>query len=343
MLGLKVNIKYTEKIKKALIEKNILTRSHLGKRDNNAFIFPILKKSKDILDIVPGSEYVDDVFDTADRNQSYKNFLKPRLTEEELSELPTSYDIIGDIIIIDIRDKKRSVEIGEALLKAHKNIKVILRKRGQHQGEFRTQPLSYVAGEKRKVTNYKENNITLRLDVEEVYFSPRLSTERKRIFTQVKKGEKILVMFSGCGPYPITISKNTEAEKIIAIEKNPVAHKYALINKEINKVNNVDFILSDVKNAVPKLDMVFDRILMPLPKDAEDFLTLALSVSKEKTIIHFYDFEHESEFKKGPEKIKLAAKAFGASVKILRTVKCGQYSPGKFRICVDFNVAFFEK
>ena len=36
----------------------------------------------------------------------------------------------------------------------------------------------------------------------------------------------------------------------------------------------------DVRDVVPKLKKKFDRILMPLPKSAEEFLDIALSASK---------------------------------------------------------------
>ena len=105
--------------------------------------------------------------------------------------------------------ENKEKDISQYLLDTNKSINTILKKSGQHSGEFRTQKLKYLAGEDKKEAIYKENSILLKLDVEEVYFSPRLSTERKRIFEQVKKDEKVLVMFCGCAPYPCTISKNT--------------------------------------------------------------------------------------------------------------------------------------
>ena len=85
------------------------------------------------------------------------------------------------------------------------------------------------------------------MNVEKVYFSPRLSEERKRIFQQVKNNETILVMFSGIAVYPIVISKNTKAKAIVGIEINPIAHKYALENLKLNKISNVKLFLDDVK------------------------------------------------------------------------------------------------
>jgi len=134
------------------------------------------------------------------------------------------------------------------------------------------------------------------------------------------------------------LSKNTNARKIIGIEKNPVGHKYGLINLKLNKIKNVDLINGDVIDIVPKLKQKFDRIIMPLPKDADTFLDIAFTVVRKGTIIHMYDFEHESELDLGEKKVLDAAKKANINVKILKTVKCGQYSPGKFRICIDFKI-----
>jgi len=78
---------------------------------------------------------------------------------------------------------------------------------------------------------------------------------------QVKKNERILVMFSGIAPYPVVFAKNTEAKKIVGVEWNPTAHKFAEKNIIINKVQDkVEVIKGDVRKIVPKLKK-FDRIV----------------------------------------------------------------------------------
>jgi tRNA (guanine37-N1)-methyltransferase len=84
--------------------------------------------------------------------------------------------------------------------------------------------------------------------------------------------------------------------------------------------------------------MKFDRIIMPLPKSADDYLEVAIKVSKKGTIIHFYDFQQEGEFEKSAEKIKKACQAAKRECKILGITKCGQSAPREFRVCVDFEV-----
>jgi tRNA (guanine37-N1)-methyltransferase len=269
-----------------------------------------------------------------------KQALKGKLTKKEFENLVTSYDIIGDIAIIEIPTKleKKEKLIAETLLNLHKQIKVVVKKAGIHRGIYRRQKLKILAGEKRKTTEYKENNVRIKLHIEDVYFSPRLATERKRIAELVKSGEEILVMFSGCAPYPLVIAKNTKSKEIYAIEINPIAHKFALENVKLNKLNNIKLFLGDVRMIIPTIKKKFDRILMPLPLTGENFLDIALTAAKKKAIFHFYDFLKEDEFYLAKEKIKKVCDAAKRKFKILRIVKAGQIKPREYRICVDFSV-----
>ncbi len=268
-----------------------------------------------------------------------KDYLKDRLTKKEYDIFPTSFDIIGDIAIFnEIPEElsKKEKLIARSLMELYRNLKVVCKKVGKYSGKYRTMKLKIIGGEKRKETLYLENGSRFLLDVEKVYFSPRLGTERKRISDLVKKNENVLVMFSGCGPYTIQIAK--KASKVTAIEANPVAHKYALKNLELNKIRNAEVLKGDVKNIVPKLKEKFDRIVMPLPKTAEKYLKYAFDVSKRGTIIHFYSFAQENEFNEAKEELLKSCKAFKKNCKILRIVKAGEYSPRTYRICIDFRV-----
>ncbi len=263
----------------------------------------------------------------------YKN-LKLILTKKELSLMPRSFEVVGDILIFSRfpqQLKKKERIIGNKILSLLNNIKVVCIKDSKHSGKYRTNKIRIIAGEKRKITLHKENNVLVKVDVEKCYFSPRLSTERLRIANQVKN-ENVLVMFSGIGIYCLTLAK--KAKQVYGIEANPVAHKYALENLKLNKIDNVKLIKGDVKKVVPKLKQKFDRIIMPLPKDAYKFLDIALKVIKKKGIIHLYDFEDEKEIYKAVEKIQSKVKKF----KVLNIVKCGQFGVRKYRICVDFKV-----
>lgn len=274
--------------------------------------------------------------------RNLKYYLKNKLPEKELRLVPSSFDVVGDILIFAEFPKELSKKekiIGETILKNYNNIKTVLKKTKKYSGKFRTPKLKVIAGEKRKETVCKENNVFIKLDVEKVYFSPRMSSERKRTAGLVKPDESVLVMFSGSGVYPLVIAKNTKCREVYGIEVNPVAHKYALENVKKNKLEQkIKLFLGDVRKILPKIKKKFNRILMPLPKGGEGFLDLTLKHIKHKGTVHFYGFEHEDEIYKAEEKIKAACERTGKQFKILKIVKCGQYSPRFYRVCVDFVV-----
>jgi len=280
--------------------------------------------------------------ETGSKNKmtTLKEALETQLTEEEKKHFTRAFDVLGTIAIIEIREEllKKEKLIAETILKLNKNLKTVCKKVGGHKGIYRRQKLKILAGEKNKITTYKENNVTLKFNAETSYFSPRLSTERKRITELIQPGEKILVMFSGVAPYPLIISKNTKAKEVYGVEINPEAHKFAEQNLKLNKIKNIKLYLGDVRKVVPKLKKKFNRILMPLPKSAEEFLDVALKASKKGTTVHFYDFLNEEELDKAKEKIEKACKQAKKKYEIIRTVKCGQQAPRTYRTCVDFKL-----
>jgi tRNA (guanine37-N1)-methyltransferase len=333
MLCLKVPLIDAEKAKNILLAKKLLDTGYFLKKDSKFIYFPVKEK------FPTEYKFANKALKQKKERQDLKASLQTKLKPEEMKKLKTSMDVIGSIAIIEIPDElvKKEKIIAKEIMKANKNIKTILRK-GKHEGDFRIQKLIHIAGEKTKEALHKENNVLLKLDVEKVYFSPRLSNERKRIIRQIKKPEEVLVMFSGCAPYVCTIAKNTPACLVDGVELNPIGHEYAKQNLLINKLDNANVFLGDVKKVVPELKKTYDRIIMPLPKTAADFLQTALSASKKGTIIHFYDFQNEDEFSKSEEKIMKACHEAGKNCKIIGITSCGQNAPRQYRICVDFQI-----
>lgn len=335
MLGVKVPLKKAEGMKNFLLKNNLLSFDKAPITEKDSVAFPIIKKFDD-----SEVEFVEINFLNKEKKDTWKDLLKKKLTASEMDVLKTAHDVVGSIAILDIPEEleKKEKIIAEALLQTNKNIKTVLKKADEHSGTYRTQKMQWLAGDKTKETIHRENYVKLKLNVEEVFFSSRLSTERKRIMKQIKRDEKVMVLFSGCAPYVCVFAKNTDASEVWGVELNPEGHKYALENVKLNKLKNVKLIHGDVKKEIPKLKEKFDRISMQLPKNAEDFLPEAFMISKKGTIIHFYDFEHESEFDKTEDKVRIACDKAGLKYKVLDFVKCGQYSPGKFRVCLDFKI-----
>ncbi|MDO8661544.1 MAG: class I SAM-dependent methyltransferase family protein, partial [Candidatus Woesearchaeota archaeon] len=198
-----------------------------------------------------------------------KELLSKKLTEQQLEQVRTAHDLVGDIAVIEIPKTLVSKQkiIAQAVLETNPHIKIVLAKQGGHSGRFRIQKLKVLAGENRFVTTHKEWGLLYKLDVQKCYFSTRSGTERMRIALLVRPKERVLVMFSGIAPFCLVIAKHSLAREVIGVEINPTAHKYALENAEKNKLKNVLLYTGSVSRVVPALGK-FDRIVMPLPKSS---------------------------------------------------------------------------
>lgn len=247
-----------------------------------------------------------------------------------------AFDIVGNIAIIP--KNKATKKLAKELIK-RKNIEAVYA-REEIKTKHRVPKLRHLAGKKETKTIHKESSCMFKLDVKKCYFTPRLSNDRLEIARKIKKGEKVLVMFSGIAPYPIIIAKYSKAKVIYAIEINREAVKYAEENLRLNKVSNIKLFLGDVKEVVPKIarKIKFDRIVMPRPQVKESFLKEAFLASKKGTIIHFYDFVIAKELDKVKEKIEKEAKKAKKKVKILSLKKVREIAPYKYHIRVDFKI-----
>jgi tRNA (guanine37-N1)-methyltransferase len=333
MIGLRILKKESESVRRSLIERGLLDHEHKIKHKGNYLIIPITKSFSTSHDIIE----TDFESYCSKKSPSFRKLAEKYLGKRNLK---TAFDIVGDIAILELDPayKGHEKQIGQLLLKSQKNITAVYLKQGAHVGEFRVQELLFIAGKPHKETVHKENDVSLRLDPSKVYFSSRQSTERARIAKQVKKGEHVLVMFSGIAPFVCVIAKKTQAATVTGIEKNPVAHRYAERNIRLNRLANASVFKGDVKKVVPSLRMRFDRVLMPLPRGAEDFLDTALCAIKKGGIIHFYSFLHETEFDLAEKAAKEACENHGFGYRKIRLVKCGQQGPGIYRTCLDFRV-----
>lgn len=266
-----------------------------------------------------------------------RELLKNKLSKKELSNLRASFDIVGDIAVIEIpfELEKKAKIIANTLLNSLKNVKVVAYKLGKHFGKYRRQKLKVLAGEDRLTTTHKESGCQFKLDVEKCYFSPRLSHERLRAAELIKPKESVLVACSGVAPFPIVFAKHSKAKKIVALELNPVAHKYALENIVLNKAD-VEAYKGDVTLANKFIEGPFNRIFLPAPKEGAALIPGVLKLAKKSgCYLHVYDFAPEDNFKEAEQRVKVACNKAGFSCKILKTIKCGQHAPRVYRVRID--------
>ncbi|MCX8199964.1 MAG: class I SAM-dependent methyltransferase family protein [Candidatus Micrarchaeota archaeon] len=327
--GLKVCRKDGEPTRRKLAELGILDNSRAIKSDSTHVYLPIITKDHPYLE---GREIVEAEFKPREQ--------KPGTLAESLGLKDIrSFDIIGDIAIIEIPDELRSMEseIGNMLLKLHKGVKAVFAKDSSVMGDYRVRGVRHIAGEHRTETIHKEHGCKFKVDVSKVYFSPRLSHERERILAQVKDGEHILALFSGVAPFPIIIAKE---RNVIAysIELNPEGHKYALENARLNKVDGKVFpIHGDVREVLKDKRFISwaDRIIMPLPKDALGFLPYVSHAAKSGCIIHVYGFAQKG---KEQELCNQALALLGRPAEVIYARRVRTYSPDTDQFVIDIRV-----
>jgi len=247
--------------------------------------------------------------------RSYKHQLEGVLNAEELPQLQSSLEIVGDIALLKLPQTlvSKAEAIGDTLLNANKNIKVVLRQASPVSGELRVRTLEWVAGEHRTETTHKENGCTLKVDLSQAYFSPRLYYERARVAKLVQPEEIIVNMFAGVGSFSVVIAKKAQPARVYSIDINPTAVKYLEENASRNRVwGRVTSILGDARNVLETTlkDVPGDRVLMPLPTKVYEYLPDAVRCLRaDSGWIHCYDMVHAA---KGEDPVaKVVARASG--------------------------------
>lgn len=348
-LCIKIRKVYYEKCKILLYKLNLFDDSYEIVKENEYLYLPLNRKPneeewKKLTKLVKQISLTNKILPSLPKVRSLRDILKNKLSMKELKLVPSSYDIIGSkqkaVAIIDLSEELKTKEklIAKAIMHVHKNVKSVLEKVSERKGKLRLREHELILGDRNTKVLHKEYGCLFKLDPKKVYFSPREATERQRIAKQVKENENVLVMFSGISPFSIIIAKNQpRVKKIYSIELNPIAHKYAVENIKINKLENkIIPILGDVCEICPKLKEKFDRIVMPLPKEAYKYLPIAINCLKNKGMLHFYYWSAEQDLFSAPEKlIKKECEKFRKKLKIINKRKVLPYGPRTFKVCID--------
>jgi len=220
------------------------------------------------------------------------------LTEKEMGELYGAFDQIGEIIILRIPEslllKKKM--IGKVLLEKVKTAKSVFYQSSPVEGEYRIRQLELLAGEDSTQTEYKEHGCRFKVDVEKIFFSPRLSTERQRIADLISDGETVINMFGGIGMFSIVAAKKKNCH-VYNIDINPVAVELCSKNILLNKLKGrVESIEGDAAESIEKrLSGKADRVLMLLPERSDEFVDSAIRACKDEGIIHYYCHIHSDK------------------------------------------------
>jgi len=290
--------------------------------------------------------------------KSLKEALKNKLPSNILEVVPSSYDIIGNIAILefDLLDQLKIEDsnhykkaIAEAVTIVNKAVSTVYEKKSEIKGKFRLRELNLLKGEDNPETIHKENHCTFKLNVKNSYYTPRLVFERRRITqAQIKKEELIIDLFAGVGPFSIQLAKNFKVN-IFAFDFNPHAYNYLKENIKLNKLKgkihpfNLD--IRDLTHLSHSLGNFLknkaDRIIMNLPELSINYIDLACYLMKKQGgILHNYQFSNKPDsIKKAIDNLEKSLNSYSWLIEdIINSKVVKAYSPKSDLVVVDLKI-----
>ena len=247
-----------------------------------------------------------------------------------------SYERIGTAALLDEDDPDQAREIAQAIVASDLPIDTVLNKASKVSGQTRTRAWDLLEGEDTEVV-HREYGCTYRLDLAEVYFSPRLATERHRVVTEVTPGEHAFDMFAGVGPFVVPFARR--GVECVAVDLNERAIEFLRENAVRNDVDDrITAIAGDVCEVASDYHGWADRLVMNLPHSADEFLDTAVALASEECVIHYYDIQHEDDpYGPGERAIRSAAEDdYEVTVETRRTVR--SYAPHELNVCLDVRL-----
>lgn len=257
-------------------------------------------------------------------------------TPQDILGFEPSYERLGDIVIVDEDDEDRAREIADAIMESNVRAKTVVNRASKIQGEFRVRDWEVLAGHDTE-TVHREYGYEFALDLAEVYFSPRLATERHRVVQQVESGEHAFDMFAGVGPFVIPMADR--GATVVGTDVNPAAIEYLVENAERNGVTDrITAIEGDVRDTARDYENWADRLVMNLPHSAHEFLDAAIQIAGDECVLHYYDIQHDEDpFGPGLDAIaETAGDAYDVAIENERVVR--SYAPHEVNVVLDVRL-----
>ncbi|WP_255150260.1 class I SAM-dependent methyltransferase [Halorarius halobius] len=248
-----------------------------------------------------------------------------------------SYERLGGVYILDEDDSERAGEIADALMACDLPVETVVNRASKVKGEYRIREWDVLAGDGTE-TVHREYGVEFLLDVREVYFSPRLATERHRVVEQAAADERVFDMFAGVGPFVVPAAKR--GADCVGCDLNPAAVAYLRENAARNGVaDRVTAIEGDVRETTDAYADWADRLVMNLPHSADEFLDTAVELASDDCVVHLYDIAHEDDpFGPSERAVRAAAgEAYDVEVLVRRDVR--SYAPHERNVCLDARLS----
>jgi len=269
--------------------------------------------------------------------------LRGKVPAEALDLFPDRWERLGDVVVLRIPAPLApwSALVGEALARVLGCRAALENTRGV-VGEFREMaaPVLWHDGSRADpaVTVHREHGILYALDASRIMFSSGNVEERARMGRLDCRGETVVDLFAGIGYFAIPIAKRTGATRVVAVEKNPVAHRFLLENARLNRVGAVlEPVLGDNRETpLPTAQ----RVLLGYVGRTAEFLPRAFEVADPAgATLHYHDtFGVDAWREEAEGRVRTAAEAAGFRVEAADTHAVKSYAPAVVHAVVDARV-----
>ncbi len=328
---------------------NLIDRNYNVKNDGRTLTIPLIRVPNgaelETLHKIARSVVGADEFESRKRAPiNLEEALAGEIPAETFQQLPRSFDIVGDIAVLELSPDLSSFEtsVAKAILDVHPNVKAVFAKAGPVSGAERVRPLHHILGEDRTVTVHREFGCSFKVDLSRVFFSPRLSTEHQRVARQVREGETVVDMFAGIGPFSILIAKSVKDVSVDAIDSNPAAVELIRENAKSNKVGSkVHVHAGDAREVVPRLGRKATRVVMNHPSAAREFVSPACdTLQPAGGVVHYYTFAggEDSEYRARTELETSLEPTRYSLGKMLAVHKVREVAPMNWQVAVDAEI-----
>lgn len=271
------------------------------------------------------------------KTPSLAEVMKGSLDADLLKNLPRGWFILGDVIIVKIQPQLEPFkhQIGEALLSIYPRCNCVLRDFGI-EGLQRLPVREIIAGTKCE-TIHRENGVLFKLDAKAIMFSQGNLRERMRM-SLLGRGEMVVDMFAGIGYFAIPMAVHAQPRRILAIEINPIAHRYLTENMRLNHVESiVEPVLGDCTQEAPK--SIADRVVMGYVGTTNRYLEKGLQALRPGGVLHYHQTIPSWQFPDAAIKeVSSASEKLGLNAEILGCTKVKKYSPGMVHAVIDARI-----
>ncbi|KAI7805882.1 tRNA guanine37-N1-methyltransferase, partial [Triplophysa rosa] len=291
---------------------------------------------------------------------TYENLKSDEILRAVLPEgqdVTSGFSRVGHIAHMNLRDHQIPFRklIGQVIMDKNPGITCVVNKTNTIDSTYRNFQMEVLAGEDNMVAKVRENGMFYEFDFSRVYWNPRLGTEHERIVSFLQRGDIVIDVFAGVGPFAIPAARR--GCNILANDLNPESFRWLQHNGKLNKVDKKitsfnmdgrDFIRGPVKERLPALMKGSQKlhVVMNLPALALEFLDAfrdllepdqSLSCQDNLPQVHCYGFSKEDD----PQRdIVVRAEA---SLKTSLQGQCSVHmvrnvSPNKEMMCASFTL-----